>query len=149
MYDAVGRESTNSPFTGFNFKGSPRAPKPPRPNYEAPFINSTRNSFISTSSPNRQSIASTSSPTRKSFASGSKSQFDKYPPDSYSAGVSGKTDAKPMKPSTKMVVTRMRIVQLVLRCLELLGSVGLLVITIMITNIPSKIGLIIRIPVSI
>jgi hypothetical protein len=61
----------------------------------------------------------------------------------------GNTDTVSMSPSTKKHVLRARVFQLVLRCIELLGSLGLLAATIMIKGIASTAGLLMRIPVSL
>jgi len=61
---------------------------------------------------------------------------------------SGNTDVKPMDPSVKKWIKWMRIVQLVLRCLELLCSVGLLVMMILIRKVDASTGWILRVVVS-
>lgn len=153
IYDAIGRENINLPYKQFDPRAVTRAslaPKAQRSKHHGPLIESTRNSYIDTS-PTRKSWAtnSSASPTRKSFATVPKSRFDKHPDEWSVTPYTRDSDVKSMSPSTKMMVTRIRIVQLVLRCVELLGAVGLLAITIFISDIPQKIGLIIRIPVSI
>lgn len=57
----------------------------------------------------------------------------------------GNTDAKPMSPSVKTWIKWMRIIQLVFRCLEILCSVGLLVMMILIRGVDSATGWIMRI----
>lgn len=147
LYDAV-NNNINFPYKEFDPRAVSRAsltPKPPRPKYEGPLIDSARTSFISLKS----SPTSTSSPSRKSLPLIPASEIEKQLNSIDSLVPHGNTDAKFMRPSTKMVVTRMRTAQLSLRCFELLGAVGLLGIGIFLNGIPSKIGLIIRIPVSI
>jgi hypothetical protein len=60
----------------------------------------------------------------------------------------GNTIVKPMNPSVKKWITYMRIVQLVLRLMEMLSAIGLLVTMILITNVEQATGWLIRIPVS-
>lgn len=58
-----------------------------------------------------------------------------------------KMPAKPMNPSIKKWIKWMRIIQLVLRCLELISSVGVLVLMVLIKGVDLAIGWIIRIAV--
>ena len=58
------------------------------------------------------------------------------------------SNAKPMNPSIKKKVKVTRIVQLILRCIELLGATGLLVTMILVTGIDPVTGWLMRIPVS-
>jgi hypothetical protein len=53
-----------------------------------------------------------------------------------------------MKPSVKKKVKAARIVQLILRIIELLGAVGLLVTMVLVTGIDPVTGWLMRIPVS-
>lgn len=66
-------------------------------------------------------------------------------PDSYLILPYGNTDVKPMNPSVKAWIKWMRIIQLVFRCLEILCSVGLLVMMILIRGVDSATGWIMRI----
>jgi hypothetical protein len=59
----------------------------------------------------------------------------------------GNTNAKPMNPSIKKWIKWMRIVQLVLRCLEMLCAMGLLVLMILIKGVDVAAGWIMRIVV--
>lgn len=145
LYDAISK-NINFPYKEFDPNAVSRAsltPKPPRPKYAGPLIDA-RTSFISLNS----SPTSNSSQSRKSHPLIAASQIEKQLNSLDSLAPHENTDAKFMRPSTKVVVTRMRTVQLILRCFELLGALGLLGISIFLTGIPSKIGLIIRIPVS-
>lgn len=147
LYGAVNR-NINFPYKEFDPKAVSRAsltPKPRRTKHDGPLIDSARTSFISTVS----TPTTASSPSRKSLPLISQSEFEKHPDSQNSLTLNEITDAKYMKPSTKMVVTRMRMLQFALRTLELLGALGLLAISILLTKMSSKIGLILRIPVSI
>ena len=53
-----------------------------------------------------------------------------------------------MKPSTKKKVKWIRITQIILRCIELLGAVGLLGMMILITDVEVVTAWLMRIPVS-
>lgn len=53
-----------------------------------------------------------------------------------------------MSPSIKKKVTVTRIIQLILRCVELLGAMGLLGMMILITNVETVTAWLMRIPVS-
>jgi hypothetical protein len=68
-------------------------------------------------------------------------------PSSYLIQPYGNTDAKPMDPSVKKWVKWMRIIQLVLRCLELLCACGLLAMMILIRGVDTSTGWIMRIVV--
>lgn len=61
----------------------------------------------------------------------------------------GNTNATPMNPSVKKWIKWMRIIQLVLRCLEILAACGLLVMMILIRNVDNITGWIMRIVVSV
>jgi hypothetical protein len=61
----------------------------------------------------------------------------------------GNTNAKPMNPSIKKRVKLTRIIQLILRCIELLGAIGLLVTMVLVTGIDPVTGWLMRIPVSV
>jgi hypothetical protein len=74
--------------------------------------------------------------------------FNRHP-DSYFLAPSGQTDVKPMHPSTKKRVAFGRRAQLAFRCLQLIGSVGLVVAVICVKNTKNTEGWIIRLPVSI
>ncbi|KAI9736061.1 MAG: hypothetical protein M1818_006237 [Claussenomyces sp. TS43310] len=67
-------------------------------------------------------------------------------PDSYLILPYGNTDAKPMNPSVKKHIVRTRVVQLILRCIELLGAIGALAVMILITNVNAATAWIMRIP---
>lgn len=58
------------------------------------------------------------------------------------------TTATPMNPSVKKWIKWMRLIQLVLRCFELLAALGLLVVMIMIKGLEESTGWIMRIVVS-
>lgn len=58
-----------------------------------------------------------------------------------------RTNAKSMDPSVKKWIKWMRIIQLVLRCLEILGAVGILVMMILISGVSTATGWIMRITV--
>ncbi len=60
----------------------------------------------------------------------------------------GNSTATPMSPSIKKKVTVTRIIQLILRCVELLGAMGLLGMMILITNVETVTAWLMRIPVS-
>ncbi|PBP22330.1 hypothetical protein BUE80_DR006876 [Diplocarpon rosae] len=66
-------------------------------------------------------------------------------PDSYLVMPYGASNAIPMKPSVKKWVKWMRIIQLVLRCLELIAALGLLVLMILIKGVDVSTGWIMRI----
>ena len=59
----------------------------------------------------------------------------------------GNINAKPMNPSIKKWIKWMRIIQLVLRCLELPCAIGLLVLMILIKGVDVAAGWIMRIVV--
>jgi hypothetical protein len=61
----------------------------------------------------------------------------------------GNINAKPMSPSVKKWIKWMRIVQLVLRCFEIIAACGLLVMMILIRNVDEITGWIMRIVVSV
>jgi hypothetical protein len=61
---------------------------------------------------------------------------------------SANTKAKPMNPSVKKWIKGSRSLQLVLRCFELICSVGLLVLMILIRDVAQTTGWIMRIVVS-
>ncbi|KAH8656184.1 hypothetical protein BGZ60DRAFT_532498 [Tricladium varicosporioides] len=66
-------------------------------------------------------------------------------PDSFLILPYGKTNAKPMSPSVKIWIKWARILQLFLRCLELVGAGGLLAMMIMIRGVDDATGWIMRI----
>jgi hypothetical protein len=70
------------------------------------------------------------------------------PYSSYLILAYGNTDAKPMHSSVKKWIKWTRIIQLVLRCFEILCSAGLLVMMIMIRGVDPGTGWIMRIVVS-
>lgn len=60
-----------------------------------------------------------------------------------------RTNAKSMNPSVKKWIHWMRMIQLVLRCLEIPAAVGILVMAILITGVNTATGWIMRITVSL
>ncbi|CZT10275.1 hypothetical protein WAI453_009368 [Rhynchosporium graminicola] len=66
-------------------------------------------------------------------------------PDSYLILPNGSTTAMPMNPNVKQWIKWMRIVQLILRCLELIAALGLLVLMILIKGVDPSTGWIMRI----
>ncbi|KAL2061058.1 hypothetical protein VTL71DRAFT_9110 [Oculimacula yallundae] len=66
-------------------------------------------------------------------------------PDSYLILPYGTTTATPMNPSVKKWIKWMRIIQLLLRCLELIAALGLLVLMILIKGVDASTGWIMRI----
>ncbi|KAI9886670.1 MAG: NADPH-adrenodoxin reductase [Watsoniomyces obsoletus] len=75
-------------------------------------------------------------------------EFNKHP-DSYLILPYGNIDAKPMSRRTRKTVLYTRQFQLMLRCLELLGAVGLMVCVICIRHIDDAMGWTLRIPPAI
>ncbi|MCJ1312072.1 hypothetical protein MMC25_005746 [Agyrium rufum] len=72
-------------------------------------------------------------------------EFNRHP-DSYFVVPYGNLNAKPMSPSTKKIVTRVRKVQLFLRILAFLGALGMLFCVICVKGTTSTLGWIIRVP---
>lgn len=72
--------------------------------------------------------------------------FNKHP-DSYLILPYGNINAKPMSPRTRKTVKYTRQTQLALRCLELVGAVGLLVCVICVRKIEESLGWTLRVPV--
>lgn len=60
----------------------------------------------------------------------------------------GSSTATPMNPSAKKWIKWMRIIQLVLRCFELIAALGLLVLMILIKGVDASTGWVMRIVVS-
>ena len=74
--------------------------------------------------------------------------FNRHP-DSYLLAPSGETNVKPMHRNTRKRVTLARRIQLALRCLQLIGSLGVLVAVICIKSTKNTEALIIRLPVGL
>ncbi len=85
-------------------------------------------------------------PRSDGVPSSSSMDFNKHP-DSYLILPYGNVNAKPMSPRTRKTVTWTRKTQLVLRCLQLAGAVGLLVCVICLRKIEESLGWTLRIPV--
>ncbi|KAH7384886.1 hypothetical protein BKA64DRAFT_748368 [Cadophora sp. MPI-SDFR-AT-0126] len=66
-------------------------------------------------------------------------------PDSYLILPYGSSTATPMNPSVKKWIKWMRIIQLVLRCFELIAALGLLVLMILIKGVDASTGWVMRI----
>lgn len=73
--------------------------------------------------------------------------FNRHP-DTYPSTPFGRHDIEPMRKSTKKRVNRARLSQLTLRCIQLIGAVGLLVCVICVKIPRTAEGWMIRIPVS-
>jgi len=58
------------------------------------------------------------------------------------------SSANPMSPSIKKKIKVTRTIQIILRCIELVGAVGLLGMMILITNVDTLTAWLMRIPVS-
>ena len=97
--------------------------------------------------PKAVSQASLASKPRVPKQDGPLINFNRHP-DSYLVPPSGKTDVKPMHPSTKSQVVWVRRTQLAFRCLQLIASIGLLVAIICIKSTKNTEWYIIRLPVS-
>ncbi|RDW92026.1 hypothetical protein BP5796_01420 [Coleophoma crateriformis] len=95
--------------------------------------------------PKAVSRASMSPPrTPRPKSEGPLISFNQHP-DSYLILPYGNTNATPMNPSVKTWVKWLRIIQLILRCLEILGACGQLVMMILIRKIDVTTGWILRI----
>jgi len=131
MYDAVPKDRSTHSYSSFDPRAVSRAsltPKPEKPKQDGPLISFNQHP----ESVNKSSIWTCTNLSHSS----------------YLVLPYGNTNAKPMSPSIKKRVTRTRIVQLILRCLELLGAIGLLVTMILVTGIEPVTGWLMRIPVS-
>lgn len=73
-------------------------------------------------------------------------EFNKHP-DSYLILPYGNTNAKPMSPSTRKKVKYTRWAQLILRCLTLLGAIGLMICVICVRHVEETVGWVLRITV--
>ncbi|KAI9793798.1 MAG: hypothetical protein M1833_000521 [Piccolia ochrophora] len=115
---------------------------------EAPFLYDppTRYSDPYTSfNPKAVSQASLRPPKPKPKQEGPLINFNRHP-DSYLILPYGNTKARPMSPRTKHKVKYARLIQLALRCLELLGAIGLLICAICVRKIEATTGWILRVP---
>jgi hypothetical protein len=73
--------------------------------------------------------------------------FNRHP-DSYLVMPSGTTGFTPLHPNTKKRVGRARKTQMALRCLQLVGVIGLLLCVICLKGMTGNEGWILRLPVS-
>ncbi len=107
----------------------------------------SRNSYVEHDfNPKAVSQASLQRPRPMPKQEGPLVEFNKHP-DSYLILPYGNIDTKPMSPRTRKTVTYTRQFQLVLRCLELLGAVGLMVCVICVRHVDDALGWTLRIPV--
>ena len=131
LYDAVKTDS-RSPYSDFDPKAVSRAsltPKAPRPKQDGPLVSFNQHpEYVSLDGPIDYLLTV---------------EYSSYLILPY-----GNTGAKPMNPSVKKWVKWMRIIQLVLRCLEILCAIGILVMMILIKGVDAATGWIMRIVVS-
>lgn len=133
MYDAIKTEGYGSPYREFDPKRISResmAPKPrPVRKPDGPLVSFNQHPEYETSSQLLQISIDT---------------LD----SSYLILPLGNTNAKAMNPSVKKWVKWMRIIQFVLRSLELIAGCGLLVLMILISGVDVTTGWIMRVVVS-
>ncbi|CZR62234.1 uncharacterized protein PAC_12131 [Phialocephala subalpina] len=114
------------------------------PPYLYDAVKTDRNAPYREFDPHAISRASFQAKPRMKKPEGPLVSFNQHP-DSYLILPMERTNAKSMDPSVKKWIKWMRIIQLVLRCLEILGAVGILVMMILISGVSTATGWIMRI----